>query len=221
MGAYAAELRYRGATGFTEKTIAVLPFANLNADAELDYFSDGLTEELIHALTRLPGLRVVAWPSAARLKGQEQDLDSIRERLQVATILRGSVRRWKEQLRMTAQLVDAADGHFLWSEAWDRPADHLVAIEQEIARAIVEKLRLDLTADRRGALLPQTRDQEAHTAYLKGRFEWNKRTPEGLRVALTYFTQATERDAGWPLAWAGLRGRVCNVRDVRDDAPGG
>jgi TolB-like protein/Tfp pilus assembly protein PilF len=206
-GAYAAEIRYRPnspvpiAIAAPAKKIAVLPFANLNADVDLDYFSDGLTEELIHGLTRLKGLQVVAWPSASRLKGQEQDVAAIRDRLQVQNILRGSVRRFGDRLRMTAQLIDTSDGHYLWSEAWDRAASDLLAIEQEIARAIVAKLSVDLEPS---SAFPPSRDAEAHTLYLKGRFQLNKRSPASLRFAVEYFKQAAGKDPEWPLAWAGL-----------------
>jgi TolB-like protein/Tfp pilus assembly protein PilF len=210
-GGYAARFRYRSRSSPTasaahpaEKTIAVLPFVNLNGDPELDYFSDGLTEELIHALTSLKDLHVVAWPSMLRLKGQDADAGAISEKLNVKNILRGSVRRSGDRLRMTAQLMDAANGHYLWSEAWDRPAAGWLTIEQEIAQAIVDKLRLNLVDERDGALPAQARDTESHTLYLKGRFHWNKRTPEGLQLAISYFKRAAERDPSWPLAWAGL-----------------
>ena len=210
-GGYAARFRYRSkpnatanTAGPAEKTIAVLPFANLNADPELDYFSDGLTEELIHALTRLKDLHVVAWPSMLRLKGQETDVSAVSEKLNVKNILRGSVRRSGDRLRMTAQLMNAADGRYLWSEAWDRPAADWLTIEQEIAQAIVEKLRLNFKDEQDRALPAQARDPESHALYLKGRFHWNKRTPEGLQLAIAYFKTAAERDPSWPLAWAGL-----------------
>ena len=209
-GTYAAKFRERsnivpaGNKPLLKKTIAVLPFTNQNPDTELEYFSDGLTEELIHALTRLHGLHVVAWPSASRLKGQQENLPTIRERLQVEYILRGSVRRSGERLRMTAQLINASDGHYLWSEAWDRKAADLLVIEQEIAQAIVDKLRIDLDAPALEAFPPKTSDAESHTLYLKGRFSWNKRSPEGLLSSVSLFSQAAAKDPGWPLAWAGL-----------------
>ncbi len=208
-GSYAAEIRQRAYSPpplpvpCAAKKIAVLPFANLNGDPELDYFSDGLTEELIHGLTRVKALHVVAWSSASRLKGQE-DLATIRDRLQVENILRGTVRRSGDRLRMTAQLIDAADGHYLWSEAWDRAASDLMKIEQEIAQAIVDKLRVDFEHVEGGAFLPRAREPESHTFYLKGRFQMHKRSEEGLRLAVSYFSQAAEREPDWALAWAGL-----------------
>lgn len=209
-GAYAAIFRYRNESRETdpvstaEKTIAVLPFVNLNGDPDLDYFSDGLTEELIHALTRLKGLHVVAWPSALRMKGQEQDIAAIRNRLRVENILRGSVRRFGDRLRMTAQLIDAGDEHYLWSEAWDRSASDLLLIEQEIAGAIAQKLRVGADQNLSTASSPARRDAESHTLYLKGRFHLNKRTPEGLQAAVKHFQQASKADEKSALAWAGL-----------------
>ena len=207
-GAYATLFRYRHARPQTitsaEKTIAVLPFVNLNGDPDLDYFSDGLTEELTHALTRVKGLHVVAWPSALRLKGQEQDIAAIRDRLRVENILRGSVRRFGDRLRMTAQLIDTADEHYLWSEAWDRSTSDLLMIEQEIADAIVDKLRVPADQQLSSAVAPLRRDAESHTLYLKGRFHLNKRSPEGLQAAVSFFEQASKADGRSALVWAGL-----------------
>jgi TolB-like protein/tetratricopeptide (TPR) repeat protein len=205
-----------GAMRLGEKTIAVLPFTNLNSDPEFDYFSDGLTEELIHALTRLKDLRVVAWPTASRLKGQ-QDIAFVREQLQVANVLRGSVRRAGNRLRMTAQLVDTADGRYLWSEAWDRAPVDLLSIEQEIAQAIVDKLRVSLGDQKLERHSSHVVDTESHNLYLKGRFHWNKRTREGLRLALTYFERAAARTPTWDLAWAGLAD--VHVIAAYDEAP--
>lgn len=209
-GAYAAVFRYRderpGAQliATTGKTIAVLPFTNLNGDPELDYFSDGLTEELIHALTRVKGLQVVAWPSALRMKGQEQDVAAIRDRLRVAYILRGSVRRFGNRVRMTAQLIDTGTEQYLWSEAWDRSASDLLLIEQEIAAAIAQKLQVGGEKQGGVAIQPARRDTESHTLYLKGRFHLNKRSQEGFEAALKCFEQAAQEDKQSALVWAGL-----------------
>jgi TolB-like protein len=122
--------------------MAVLPFANLSPEHEDDYFSDGLTEELILLLTRVQGLRVVASSSASQFRGKEQDLLSIRENLKAGVILRGSVRRAAGRVRATAQLIDTATGSYLWSEAFDRSLSDVVGMQQEIAGTIVETLRL-------------------------------------------------------------------------------
>jgi TolB-like protein/Flp pilus assembly protein TadD len=191
-------------TAPAQRTIAVLPFANLNSAAETDYLCDGLTEELIHSLTRVHELRVVAWQSAARMKGREQDLEAIRAQLGVETILRGSIRCSGDRLRITAQLIDAASGYYLWSEAWDRSAADVFAIEEEIAQAIVNTLRVRLLPESPSRLTPRATNIECYNLYLKGRFHWNKRTPEGLRLGLRCFEDAVALDPDWALGWAGL-----------------
>ncbi len=188
-----------------EQTIAVLPFTNLGGDAEGDYLSDGMTEELIHALTRLSGLRVVAWNTAAHLKGQEQELATVRQRLGVDTALRGSVRHTSGRLRITAQLIDTATGYYMWSEAWDRACTDVVAIEEEIAQAIANSLRVRLARPAAGERLTSPAGNvECHRLYLKGRFHWNKRTAEGVDFSIRCFEQAVAIDPEWPLGWCGL-----------------
>ena len=187
-----------------QKTIAVLPFTNLNSGSDLDYLCDGITEELIHALTRVRDLRVVAWNSVSRMKGREQDIAAIREQLQVETILRGSVRCLGERRRITAQLIDAATGYYLWSEAWDRSAADVFAVEEDIAQAIVNTLRVRLWPEARTRLTPKATSVECYNLYLKGRFQWNKRSPEGLRMGLRCFEEAIAIDPEWALGWAGI-----------------
>jgi TolB-like protein/peroxiredoxin len=133
------------ANGSGKKSIVVLPFTNLLAGTDDDYFSDGLTEELIHLLTRVPNLRVVAWATASQLRGRERDLAGIRQQLHVGTILRGSVRRTEGRVRVTARLIDSESGDYLWSETYDRRLENVIAIQEEMARAIVQGLRFKLT----------------------------------------------------------------------------
>jgi TolB-like protein/Flp pilus assembly protein TadD len=184
--------------------IAIVPFANLSGEAENDYFSDGLTQELILGLTRVPGLRVVAWTSAAQLRG-EHDFEAIGKRLNVGAVLTGSVRKAGSRVRVTAQLIDTANSCYLWSEAYDRELFDLLQIQDEISRAIVGTLRLRL-AERLAfpAVRRSAYDFEAHNLYLKGRFEWSQRTPEGLRNSVAYFQQAIDIEPGFALGWAGL-----------------
>ena len=190
-------------------TIAVLPFTNLGPDMGSEYFSDGLTEELIHHLTRVPGLRVVAWSTASQLKGRA-DVRAVAEQLQVATVLTGSVRKSGNRVRVTAQLIDTADGAYLWSEAYDREMRDLFAIQEEISWAIVNALRLRLTegagAPRLGRLLYNV---EAYDLYLKGRFHWNLRSADGLRRSAQYFEEAIARDPDFALGYAGLADALC------------
>src|SRR5215471_14254951 len=186
-----------------QRTMAVLAFANLNAGPENDYLCDGLTEELIHSLTKVRELRVVAWNSAARMKGREQDLGAIREQLGVETILRGSIRCLGDRLRITAQLIESASGYYLWSETWDRSASDVYAIEEEIAQAIVNTLRVQLWPESPTRLTPKATNIECYNAYLKGRFHWNKRSPEGLRLGLRCFEDAVALDPDWAVGWGG------------------
>ncbi|HVW84475.1 MAG TPA: tetratricopeptide repeat protein [Bryobacteraceae bacterium] len=187
-----------------EAAIAVIPFANLTPEEENDYFSDGLTQELILGLTRVPGLRVVAWTSAAQLRG-EHDFQAIGKRLNVGAVLTGSVRKAGNRVRVTAQLIDTANSSYLWSEAYDRELRNLLQIQDEISRAIVATLRIRL-ADRLPfpAIRRAAWNFEAHNLYLKGRFEWNQRTPERLRGSVGLFQQSIELEPEFALGWAGL-----------------
>ena len=186
-----------------ERSIAVLPFANLTDDPGTDYFSDGLTEELIHLLTRIPQLRVVAWNSMSHFRGREQDLAGIRQQLKVATVLRGSVRRTPGRVRVTAQLIDAESGAYLWSEAYDRQLENVLAIQEEMARAIVDTLQLTL-ASRASGLAQQTSNPECYNLCLQGRFHANKRTGDGLSQSAACFEQAIAADDRSAIAYAGL-----------------
>jgi TolB-like protein/Flp pilus assembly protein TadD len=181
--------------------IAVLPFSNLSSEPDTEYFSDGLTEELIHGLTKLDGLMVVAWSSAARLKGQPYDVREIGRQLNVSTVLVGSVRGSGERLRVMARLVDTSNGHYLWSETYDRQIEDLFAIQEEISRAIVKTLQPKLIAP---AIQYGAYNLEAYNLYLKGRFQWNKRTAEGLKRGVQLFEQAIAVDRDFALGYAGL-----------------
>jgi len=186
-----------------ERSIAVLPFTNLTPETGADYFSDGLTEELIHLLTRIPRLRVVAWSSMSQLRGRDQDLAGIRQQLKVATVLRGSIRRTPGRVRVTAQLIDAQSGAYLWSEAYDRQLENLLAIQEEMARAIVDTLRLSLTW-RGGGAERKLPNLDCYNLCLQGRFHANKRTPDGLRQSVVCFEQAVATDESSADAYAGL-----------------
>lgn len=188
-----------------ESAIAVLPFANLSAEQENEYFSDGLTEELINALTKVEGLRVVAWSSSSQLKGRARDIRRIAEELRVRTVLEGSVRRTADRLRITAQLVDAVTGQYLWSETYERPLRDIFAIEDEISSSIVGALRIKLTGPAGRPLVTRyTENLHAYHLYLKGRFYWNKRREEDLYKALGFFEQAIEIDGNYAPAYAGM-----------------
>jgi len=194
-----------------QPSIAVLPFVNLSADPEQDYFCDGMAEEIINALTHVEGLMVVARTSAFVFKEKRQDIREIGRKLNVENLLEGSVRKAGNQVRITAQLINVADGYHLWSEKYDRNISELCcpedifAIQDEISMAIVDNLKVKLLGDEKAALLKRhTHDLDAYNLYLKGRYHWNKRTPEGLKKALKHFQKVIEKDPNYALAYAGL-----------------
>ncbi len=185
--------------------MAVLPFADLGGKPENQYFSDGLTEELIHALTKVPGLRVVAWNTAAQLRDRQQDMRSIRDQLQVGTVLTGSVRIAGSSLRVRTQLIDTGSGVYLWSETFERRMQDVFAIQEEIARAIVRTLRVQLRDSGEGALLARGRSSiGSYDDYLRGRYYWHRRTPEDLARSVEYFEAAISADQNSALAYTGL-----------------
>ena len=184
-------------------SIAVLPFANLSGGQENEYFSDGVTEEIINALANVDGVRVVARTSAFSYKGKNVNVRQIGEELNVATVLEGSVRRERNELRVVAQLISAADGYHLWSKTYDRELKGVFSLEDELARAIVQALKPKLVPA--AALVQQsTSSSEAHDLYLRGRYFWNQRNKEAFSKAAALFEQAIAVDPGYALAWSGL-----------------
>ena len=185
-------------------SVAVLPFRNVSPDADNEYFSDGITEELINALAQVPGLRVAARTSSFLFKESREDIRAIAERLGVSTVLEGSVRKAGDRVRISAQLINAADGYHLWSESHDQNMSDVFAVQEEIARAIVRQLRVKLGLGGETIVKRHTSDPEAYNLYLKGRYFWNRRAPEASRRAIGYFEEAIARDPGYALAYAGL-----------------
>jgi len=180
-------------------SLAVLPFANLSTDKENEYFSDGLAEDIIDALTQVPGLRVMARTSAFAFRGKEADVREIGTRLNVEHILEGSVRRAGSRIRVTAQLVTASDGYHLWSQRFDREMTDVFAIQDEISQAIVEKLRVRLVAE--GPLVKRyTENLAAYDLCLKARYQLLKMTPEGRDAGRRYCEQAIAFDPNYALA---------------------
>jgi serine/threonine-protein kinase len=193
-------------------TIAVLPFADRSPAGDQEYFSDGITEELIATLARVDGLRVASRTSAFAFKGRDVDVRTIGARLGVGAVLEGSVRRAGDRLRIHAQLVDVADGYHLWSETYDRAAGDAFAIQQEIAQAIAQTLRVRLAGPADAVTPGGGPGAEAydlylrgrHALYLRGRHAWYSRTEDGLRAAARYFEEAVAQSPDYARAHAGL-----------------
>jgi len=191
-------------SGKQKRSIIVLPFANMSADAEQEYFCDGITEEIINALAQLKKLRVIARTSAFAFKGKNVDVREIGSKLGVDTLLEGSVRKSGHQVRVTAQLVNTEDGSHIWSEKYDRKLDDIFKIQDEISAEIAHQMQIKFKMSERSPVESRySEDVESYTLYLKGRHHWNNLTKEGLKKALDYFDQVIERDPDYAPAYAG------------------
>ncbi len=176
----------------------------MSSDKENEYFSDGITEEVINALANVDGLRVAARTSALAFKGKDVDIRQIGEKLNVGAVLEGSVRREGDRLRISAQLINVADGYHIWSNVYERELKNIFALEEELARSIAQALKPKLVQTELAPLVkPATANLAAHDLYLKGRYFWNKRTAEALTKAIGYFQQAIEQDPSYALAYVG------------------
>jgi TolB-like protein/Tfp pilus assembly protein PilF len=186
-------------------SLAVLPFTNMSADKENEYFCDGLSEELINALSHIQQLRVVSRTSAFAFKAKEIDIREVGIKLNVGTVLEGSVRKSGQRLRITAQLINVEDGYHIWSGQFDREMKDIFDIQDEISLTIVEHLKLSLLKDEKQKILKRsTEDHEAYDCYLKGRYFWYRRHEKGVQRGLQYFQQAIEKDPGYALPYAGI-----------------
>ena len=196
----------RANAGAARSSIAVMPFANLSGDQSKDYFSDGMSEELLNLLARVPGLQVAARTSSFAYKGREVDVREIGKELGVETVLEGSVRQAGDQVRITAQLIDTGTGFHLWSETYDRQMADIFQVQDEIARAIVDKLRIQLAPADQVAQHQKvpTQNVEAYELYLQGRAVWKKRGEENLTKAIELYQAALARDPGFARAHAAL-----------------
>ncbi len=202
------------------KAIAVLPFTNMSADPENEYFADGMTEEIINALGKLPGIHVASRTSSFAFKGKEVDVREIGEKLGVSTVLEGSVRKIGNRIRLTAQLINVESGYHLWNETYDRQLEDVFAVQDDISRAIVAALTLRLGSDQ-GQVIAPTKNLEAYTLYLKGRFFFAKLSEPALRRSLDLFQQALLQDPALARAYAGIADAWCNLADdwvAPDDA---
>jgi serine/threonine-protein kinase len=187
-----------------EKSLAVMPFINQSGDADNQYFSDGLSEDLINALSAIPDLQVASRTSAFRFRGADLDIRDIGAQLNVAFVLEGSVRRSGPKLRVTARLVNVTSGFQLWSERYDREMTDVFEIQDEIVGAIVKALVPAMMGSAERATRRATDNLEAYELYLKGRHYWHQRSPTTIRVAIQCFEQAIALDASYTLAYCGL-----------------
>jgi len=186
-------------------SLAVLPFTNMSADKDNEYFCDGLAEELINSLSHIHDLRVAARTSAFSFKGKDLDIREIGKLLNVQAILEGSVRKAGERLRITAQLVSVADGYHLWSEKYDRDMDDIFAVQDEISLEIVDKLKVKLLkGDKTKVLKRHTENKDAYNLYLKGRYFWNRRNEGDLKRAIECYHEAIEKDPKYSLPYLGI-----------------
>ncbi len=189
----------------SSKSIAVLPFSNLSVDKDNLYFSDGLTEEIILNLSRLPTIRVISRATVMSYNRASKTMKQIADELGVQYLLEGSVRKSRANLRVTAQLVDAAQDAYLWAEKFDGTLDEIFEIQERVAARIVKALKMRLTPhDRRKLKERATENAEAYQLYLKGRFFWGKRSRENLQIAIKYFEDAIRKDPKFARAWAGI-----------------
>ena len=189
----------------TQKSIAVLPFVNMSSDPENEYLSDGLTEDLIMAFSQLKGLRVPARTSSFAFKGRNEDIRQIGQQLNVKTLLEGSVRKVGNRLRITAQLINAADGDHLWSRAFDREIQDVFAIQDEITRAIVQALEMQLIGAGDQPLAKHgTYNTDAYQLYLQARYHFNKFAGEGFKRSIECCKKALEIEPNYALAYAAL-----------------
>lgn len=179
--------------------LAVLPFSNFTGDPQQEFLSDGLTEEMIAELGRLPELGVIARTSVMRFKKTEKSIAEIGRELRVDYVLEGSVRQEQTRIRVTAQLIRVADEVHVWAESYDRETGDLIGVQRQIATRIAEETRL-----RTAVLEDRAVDPATYLAYLRGRFEWNKRTEEGFRAGLAQFQQASTSDPSWARPWSGI-----------------
>ena len=191
------------ATAGPDKSIAVLPLINESGDPKDEYFSDGLSEELIAALAQISGLKVIGRSSSFRFKDRKEEPRAIGEKLGVSTLLDGTVRKQGDRVRIVAELVNAADGIQLWTRTFDRELKDIFAVQEEIARAVAESLKVTLLgADSRSAQGSATDNAEAHNAYLQGHFHLLRRNVEDFRKAIGYYDQAIQLDPHYALAYA-------------------
>jgi serine/threonine-protein kinase len=224
LGRYTAKTttsRYsEAASAASQKSIAVLPLINESGDPKDEYFSDGLSEELIAALAQISGLKVIGRSSSFRFKDRKEEPKMIGQKLGVSTLLDGTVRKQGDRVRIVAELVNAADGIQLWTRTFDRQLKDIFAVQQEIARAVAESLKVTLLgSDNASAQTAATDNAEAHNAYLQGHFHLIRRNVEDFRKAIEYYDQAIELDPNYALAYAERGEAWASMGDLTGERP--
>jgi serine/threonine protein kinase/tetratricopeptide (TPR) repeat protein len=200
-----AATRLTGSERQCIRSIAVLPFKDLSPQHDQDYFCEGLAEELINALTQVKDLKVAARTSSFYFKGKEEDIREIGRRLDVASILEGSVQKAGSRLRVTAQLICVSDGYHLWSDRFDRKAEDIFSVQDEISLAVVKKLKVELLEGEKEKVTKRhTTSKEAHQLFLKGRYHWNRRSPKDMILAVDCFQRAIHKDPEFALPYVGI-----------------
>jgi TolB-like protein/DNA-binding winged helix-turn-helix (wHTH) protein/Flp pilus assembly protein TadD len=199
------KLHFWNRTSPAIRSIAVLPFDSLSSDVSQDYFADGMTDELISDLGQISALRVISRTSMMAYKHARKPLPQIARELNVDAIVEGTVLRAENQVRITVQLIEASDDKHLWSQSYQGELRDTLTLQNQVARAVAEQIRINLNPQEQAALKnAKVVNPEAYVSYLKGRYFWNKRTGESLKVALAYFNEATEADPKYAQAYSGL-----------------
>jgi len=198
------ELKGKGSP--VNRSIAVMPFVNMSTDPENEYFSDGITEEILNALVKVDGLQVTSRTSSFAFKGKNMDVREIGKQLNVTSVLEGSVRKAGNKVRITAQLINCVDDYHLWSESYDRQLEDIFDVQDEISRKIANQLRAKLTSEdmKENLVTAPTENLDAYNTYLKGTFYLSHWTPEGAKKGIDYFYQAIEKEENFSLPYSGL-----------------
>jgi len=212
--------RVRSTLPVPGKSIAVLPFENLSEDKSNAYFTEGVQEEILTRLAKVADLKVIARSSTQKFNSTPENLPDIAKRLGVLNVLEGSVQKVNDQVRVNVQLINAMTNAHLWAETYDRKLTDIFGVESDIAKAIAETLQAKLPGAEESLIAKHpTESTEAHELYLKGRFFWNKRTPENFEKAITYFQQAIEKDTSYALAYSGMADCYALLADYGADPP--
>ena len=201
-------------TSPNNQSIAVLPFVDMSPAKDQEYFSDGMSEELLNLLSKIQSLKVISRTSSFSFKGKNLDVRKIGENLGVANILEGSIRKSGNIIRITAQLIEVKNGAHLWSETYDREMKDVFALQDEISKMIVDILKIKLSGNQTNQLAGSfTKNPEAYEDYLKGRYHWNTRTDEGIKKAIGYFEDAIRKDSNYAAAYSGLADTYLTLYD--------